>query len=100
MAFRFFDLVLRRRLKEGRAMADAKADAYDAVELRFGICKKTLQNLMTMHRCSGEVADAEFRFNNETLIVYIKEVNEGLRGMIADNERLLDILEGMNADVH
>lgn len=100
MAFRFFDIVLQRRLREGRKLVEAKADAYDAVELRFGIYKRTLQNYMTRERASSTVNDIELRFDNEVLADYLREVNEELEKMLAENKRLLGILEEANEELH
>ncbi len=100
MAFRFFDIVLGRRLKEGMKLSDAKAEASDAVELRYGICKKTLQNLMKDHHTAASVSDTQFAFDNAVLADHLREVNEELRRMLSDNERLLGILEEIDEDLH
>lgn len=106
-AFRLFDVVLSVERKNGKPIEEARANAYDAVELRYGISTKTLQNYMTKERTSGHFEKAVFEQENRELIELLQTANQQLvsriqemQDMLSRNERLLELLKETNADIH
>lgn len=75
----FFDLVLRSLTKRGCLKREARARAYDAVELRYHITKSRARNIMYAVRNGGDSSRRmrpSFFLDNKDLIEILQAVNE------------------------
>lgn len=106
-AFRLFDIVLSVERNNGKSLDEARTSAYDAVELRYGISTKTLQNYMTKERTSGHFERAVFEQENIELIDLLQTANQQivskiqeLQDMLSRNNRLLELLKEADANIH
>jgi hypothetical protein len=95
MAVELYFSVLKLRKAEGMTHKEAKNLAYDAVELRYNISPKRLQNIIYDNhetlKCNREVFVAE----NIELIETLKGVNAVSENneFVEQNEKLIKILE-------
>ena len=106
-AFRLFDAVLSLERQNGKSLDEARKAAFDAVELRYGITPKTLQNYMTAERASGHCENGVFERESAELVELLRVVNEKISEKISDmqdmlvrNERLLELLKQTDASIH
>lgn len=93
MAVELYFSVLRRKKTEGLAHKEAKAYAYDAVELRYNISPKRLQNIIYDNHDTLTCNRNMFLEDNRKLIETLKEANAGMQDFIDRNNELLRILE-------
>ena len=75
----FFDLTIQSLCKKGLPKREARAIAYDAVELRFNVTKSRARNIMYAVRNSGDTSRrmrSSFYLDNQELIKLLQAVNE------------------------
>jgi hypothetical protein len=93
MAVELYFSVLRSKKADGMTHREAKERAYDAVELRYNISAKRLQNIISDNH---DVLDCDrnlFLGENRRLMEILKEANDYMQGFIDRNNRLLEVLE-------
>jgi hypothetical protein len=95
MAVELYFSVLRAKKAEGLAHKEAKDLAYDAVELRYNISPKRLQNIIYDNHETLNCNRAMFVEENRRLIDTLKEANDNseMSEFIESNNRLIEILE-------
>ena len=93
--------------QNGKSLDEARRAAFDAVELRYGIGAKTLQNYMPAERTSGVFEKAIFERESTELVDLLETVNDRIASKIRDmqdmltrNERLLELLKQTDAHIH
>ena len=93
MATELYFSVLRIKMAKGHSMREAKDFAYDAVELRYNISKKRLQNIISdnhdVRRCNRDL----FLKDNGILIETLEEANSDMQVIIDRNNELLKVLK-------
>lgn len=93
MAVELYFSVLRIRKSEGIPHKEAKGLAYDAVELRYNISPKRLQNIISNNHDTLNCDRNMFLYENERLIETLKEANNDMHEFIDRNNQLLKVLE-------
>ena len=93
MAVELFFSVLRLNRAKGLKEKEAKEMAYDAVELRYNISQKRLQNIISDNHDIFRSDRNMFLGENRRLIEILKEANSDMQGIIDRNNELLRILE-------
>ena len=96
MAVELYFSVLRIKNAEGLSHREAKDIAFDAVELRYNISPKRLQNIISANRETLNCNRNMFLSENERLIETLRESNADMQAMIDQNNELLKILEEVN----
>ena len=93
MAVELYFSVLRVKKSEGFSHKEAKDLAYDAVELRYNISSKRLQNIIYDNHDSLTCNRNMFLNENIRLIETLKEANADMMSIIERNNELLKVLE-------
>ena len=93
MAVELYFSVLRVKKSSGYTHKDAKDLAYDAVELRYNISPKRLQNIIYDNHDTLTCNKNMFLSENEKLIDTLKEANADMQSFIDRNNELLKVLE-------
>lgn len=93
MAVELYFSVLRIKTSKGFSIKEAKDLAYDAVELRYNISKKRLQNIISDNHDVRRCNRGMFLKENGDLIETLEEVNSDLMGFIDKNNELLKVLK-------
>lgn len=93
MAVELYFSVLRVKKSEGLSHKEAKDLAYDAVELRYNISSKRLQNIIYDNHDSLTCNRNMFLNENIRLIETLKEANADMQSIIERNNELLKVLE-------
>ena len=93
MAVELYFSVLRIKKAEGLKHREAKDIAFDAVELRYNISPKRLQNIIYDNHETLKCDRSMFLDENERLIETLKEANTSMRAHIEENDRLIKLLE-------
>ena len=93
MAVELYFSVLKIKKAEGLPHKEAKDLAYDAVELRYNISPKRLQNIISDNHDTLTCDRNMFVGENERLIEALKASNISMREHIDENDRLIKILE-------
>lgn len=93
MAVELYFSVLKIKKAEGLPHKEAKDLAYDAVELRYNISPKRLQNIISDNHDTLTCDRNMFVGENERLIEALKASNISMREHIEENDRLIKILE-------
>lgn len=93
MAVELYFSVLRLKKAEGLPHKEAKDLAYDAVELRYNISPKRLQNIIYDNHDALTCNKNMFLSDNMKLIETLKEANTSMQVFIDRNNELLKILE-------
>jgi hypothetical protein len=93
MAVELYFSVLRIKKAEGLSHKEAKDLAYDAVELRYNISSKRLQNIIYDNHDSLVCNKNMFLNENCMLIETLKEANADMQAFIDRNNELLKVLE-------
>lgn len=93
MAVELYFSVLRIRKAGGMSHKEAKEEAYDAVELRYNISPKRLQNIIYDNHDTLTCNRNMFLNENEKLIETLREANAEMQGFIDRNNELLKVLE-------
>ena len=93
MAVELYFSVLRIKKSEGLPHKEAKDLAYDAVELRYNISPKRLQNIISENHDTLSCSRSMFIYENERLIETQKEANHSMQEHIEENNRLIKTLE-------
>ena len=93
MAVELYFSVLRIKRNEGLPLKEAKDFAYDAVELRYNISAKRLQNIRSENHDTLNCNKHLFLSDNRKLIEVLRESNANMQGLINRNNELLKILE-------
>lgn len=85
--------ILKSRRREGCSHDDAKDCAFDAVELRYGLKKRTMLNILYRNSARFKIDRGIFRTDNEVLLKTLEECNEQLLALVTRNEALINILK-------
>ena len=93
MAVELYFSVLRYKIAEGLTNREAKDLAYDAVELRYNISPKRLQNIISENHDALVCNRNLFLAENSRLIEALKEANSNMNEFIDRNNKLLNVLE-------
>lgn len=93
MAVELYFSILRVRKAEGMSHKEAKDEAYDAVELRYNISPKRLQNIIYDNHDTLTCNRNMFLGENRRLIETLKEANADMQTFIDRNNELLKVLE-------
>ena len=93
MAVELYFSVLKFKKSEGLPYKEAKDLAYDAVELRYNISPKRLQNIIYENHGSLTCNRNMFLDDNVRLIETLKEANHSMQEHIEENNRLIKTLE-------
>ena len=95
MAVELYFSVLRAKRAEGLTHKEAKDLAFDAVELRYNISPKRLQNIIYDNHDTLTCNRNLFLDENRRLIDTLKEANENstMQEFIDSNNKLIGILE-------
>lgn len=96
MAVELYFSVLRIKKAEGFPHREAKDLAYDAVELRYNISPKRLQNIISDNHDTLNCNRNMFVDENARLIETLKEANVSMLGHIEENNRLIKLLEAVS----
>lgn len=95
MAVELYFSVFRFKKEEGLPDKEAKALAYDAVELRHNISPKRLQNIISDNHDALTCDRNLFLYDNRKLMETLREANASMQKFIDRNNELLKILEGV-----
>ena len=93
MAVELYFSVLRIKKTEGLSHKEAKDLAYDAVELRYNISPKRLQNIIYDNHDSLTCNRNMFLSENTRLIETLEEANSDMQTFINRNNELLKVLK-------
>lgn len=93
MAVELYFSVLRFKKAAGLPHKEAKELAYDAVELRYNISPKRLQNIIYDNHETLTCNKNLFLDENIRLIETLKEANTSMQEFIDRNNELLKVLE-------
>lgn len=93
MAVELYFSILRFRRAQGIPYREAKGLAYDAVELRYNISPKRLQNIVYGNHDTMTCNKEMFYNDNEQLIEVLKDSNHSMQEQIEENKKLIKILE-------
>lgn len=93
MAVELYFSVLRIKKSEGLTHREAKDLAYDAVELRYNISPKRLQNIISDNHDTLNCDRGMFIGENERLIEMLNASNISMQKHIEENNRLIKLLE-------
>lgn len=96
MAVELYFSVLRANKAKGLAHKEAKDLAYDAVELRYNISSKRLNNIIYENHNTLSCNRNIFSNENIRLIETLREANDNMQELINRNNELLKILEGID----
>ena len=96
MAVELYFSVLKLKKSEGLSHREAKDLAYDAVELRYNISPKRLQNIISENHDTLNCNRNMFLDDNVRLIEALRDANSGMLEHIAENNRLIKVLEEVN----
>lgn len=93
MAVELFFSVLKIKKAEGLPHKEAKLLAYDAVELRYNLSPKRLQNIISDNHDTLNCDRNMFLDDNVRLIETLKEANCSMQEHINENKKLIELLE-------
>lgn len=93
MAVELYFSVLRLKKSQGMSHKEAKDLAYDAVELRYNISAKRLQNIIYDNHDTLTCNRNMFLYDNKKLIEILKESNADMLGIVERNNELMRVLE-------
>lgn len=93
MAVELYFSVLRLKKASGLSHKEAKDLAFDAVELRYNISPKRLQNIIYENHETLNGDRNMFIDDNARLIETLKEANSSMQKLIDHNNDLLKVLE-------
>ena len=96
MAVELYFSVLKLKKSEGLPHREAKDLAYDAVELRYNISPKRLQNIISENHDTLTCNRNMFLDDNARLIEALRDANLSMREHIEENNRLIKMLEDVN----
>jgi hypothetical protein len=93
MAVELYFSVLKLKKAKGMPHKEAKELAYDAVELRYNISSKRLQNIIYDNHDSLMCERSMFLEDNERLIETLRDANSYMQEIIDRNNELVKVLE-------
>lgn len=93
MAVELYFSVFRLKKASGLSHKEAKDLAFDAVELRYNISPKRLQNIIYENHETLNCDRNMFIDDNVRLIETLKESNSNMQKLIDHNNELLKVLE-------
>lgn len=93
MAVELYFSVLRLNKAKGIEHKEAKAIAYDAVELRYNISPKRLKNIIYDNHSVLTCDRSLFLEENERLVDTLRDANDYMQGVIDRNNELIRMLE-------
>lgn len=93
MAVELYFSVLKQKKTSGMSHKEAKDLAYDAVELRYNISPKRLQNIIYDNHDTLTCNRNMFLNENKKLMETLKEANAYMQEVIDRNNELLKVLE-------
>lgn len=94
-AVEMFYTMLRYGARRGLSATEARHEAYDAVELRYFITRKTLQNIMSHNADIVKGRSVSFREDNNDLVRYLQESNEQMLRTVERNCLLIETLKSI-----
>lgn len=94
MAVELYFSVLRLNKAKGMSNKEAKLLAYDAVEMRYNISQKRLQNIISDNHDIFKSDRNMFLEENARLMEVLKEANSDMQSFIDRNNELIKVLEG------
>lgn len=94
-AVEMFYAILRNGTRRGLSAAEARHEAYDAVELRYFITRKTLQNIMSHSADIIKGKNVSFHEDNGVLVRYLQQSNEQMLRTVERNTLLIDTLKSI-----
>jgi hypothetical protein len=95
MAVELYFSVLRLNKAKGLSNKEAKCLAYDAVEMRYNISQKRLQNIISDNHEIFKSDRNLFLENNRKLMEVLREANSEMQSFIDRNNELIKVLEGV-----
>lgn len=95
MAVELYFSVLRLNKAKGMSNKEAKLLAYDAVEMRYNISQKRLQNIISDNHDIFKSDRNMFLEENTRLMEVLKEANSDMQSFIDRNNKLIKVLEGV-----
>jgi hypothetical protein len=93
MAVELYFSVFRLQKAKGLPHKEAKSLAYDAVEMRYNISPKRLQNIISDNHDIFACDRNMFLDDNKKLIETLREANSDMQSFIDRNNELLKVLE-------
>ncbi len=87
--------ILKARRKSGIAHDEAKNLAFDAVEMRYGLKKRTMLNILYRNSARFTIDKVAFRADNEVLLKALEDCNAQLLALVTRNEAVINVLEEM-----
>lgn len=93
MAVELYFSVLRSKKSKGLSHKEARDMAYDAVELRYNISPKRLQNIIYDNHDSLNCDRNLFVIENKRLIETLEEANANMKEIVSRNENVKITLE-------
>lgn len=87
--------ILKARRRSGLAHDEAKNCAFDAVEMRYGLKKRTMLNILYRNSARFKIDRGIFRADNDALRKALEECNEQLLALVTRNETIINLLEEM-----
>ena len=96
MAVELYFSVLKIKKSEGLTHKEAKDLAFDAVELRYNISPKRLQNIISDNNDTLNCDRNMFVGENERLIEALNASNISMLRHIEENNRLIKLLEDVS----
>jgi hypothetical protein len=87
--------ILKARRRSGLPHDEAKACAFDAVEMRYGLKKRTMLNILYRNSARFNIDRNVFRADNEYLKKSLEDCNTQMLSLVTRNEALINLLEEM-----
>lgn len=94
-AVELFHSTIRAEMRNGLTYPDARKAAYDAVELRYFLSRKTLQNIMSKDPSVFHSSPRTFCEDNQQLIAILDRSNDVMVQTIERNNKLIEILRSI-----
>ena len=89
----FFYLIFGNRVHAGMPSDEARKEAYDAVELRYNLSKRSLLNIISQTRQVDNSRAVAFRAHAEVLKDFLLNMNEEILSKCDKNNKLIALLE-------
>lgn len=96
MAVELYFSVQKINRAKGFTQKEARDLAFDAVELRYNISPKRLQNIISINHDALVCNRNMFLSENQRLIETLREANAEMQEVIDRNNELLKVLEEVN----
>lgn len=94
-AVELFHSVMRTQMAGGLSYSEARSAAYEAVEARYFISRKTFQNIMSRDSTAFRSEQHIFFEDSNNLIKILEDCNADLAQMIERNTYLIETLKSI-----